>query len=291
MPTSAKSPCPPTSGRPRLLAQFVTTYRMKAIYNSLVIVTLFCHSCTRNLEKESLKEADKDKVEVFHDYSIKERVVESIDISDSIDFKNYYLLSANKLFDFTSLHGDYNLDPEVIINQIKVDYFNESILVQIYYGQWSTHGNSIRLFLLDKEGVLLSEDSIMGCHYHNGTIDIIDWNNDGMDEIQFTIDWPTQSVSYIEQIERIYKISDSYEFCKVFEISKETRDCASSDSIGEVVQREYSFENKSNISVLETLYEINCADFEWHDAIKTKREINSTKYLMTWSQKENRFKK
>jgi len=220
-------------------------------------------------------------------------VLDSLKIDRSIENKKYFMHACERLFDFNSIQFNLeNLTKGFLKENVVVQKFNSHYLVSIYYGQWSTNENEIQLFLLDKDLKEVNKGEIAGCHYHNGIIDVIDWNKDGSDEIQYKIDWPTQSVAYIAHLEKVYEFSKSKGLITIFEIERETRDC--SPTIGElglIIKREYNFLDNETLEVTATSFSLNCDNFEWHDEIKNKRKISSVQYDMKWNKELNKFEK
>jgi len=220
-------------------------------------------------------------------------VLDSLKSDGSIVNKKYFIEACERLFDFNSLQFNLeNLTKDFLKGNVVVKQFNSNYLVLIYYGQWSTNGNEIQLFLFDKDLNEVNKGEIDGCHYHNGVIEVIDWDSDGLDEIQFKIDWPTQSVAYIAHLEKIYEFSESKGLKQIFEIERETRDC--SPTIGElglVIKRKYKFLDNETLQVTATSFNLNCEDFEWHDEIKNKSKISSVQYDMKWNKELYKFEK
>ena len=221
------------------------------------------------------------------------KVIDSLRIDTEIKNAKYFIYACEHLFDFKSLQFELNnLTTDFLKDNIKIESLNGNYLITINYKQWSTNGNSIKLFLYDNDLEKLGKGEILGCHYHNGVINIFDWNNDSIDEIQYRIDWPTQSVAYIEHIEEIYRFTDSFNFEKIFRISLETRDCNfTREGKGELVERQYKFQNQKQIKVTEVVFTFDCEYFEWHDKIKGKQKINSKEYLMVWNDSKKTYEK
>ncbi|MGB1041355.1 MAG: hypothetical protein ACPGVD_10815, partial [Flavobacteriales bacterium] len=67
-------------------------------------------------------------------------------------------------------------------------------LVKIKYEDGSKLYYSYYVALINNEQQILESDFIEGCKYHNGTLRIEDWNNDGIQNIIYNIDYPTSSV-------------------------------------------------------------------------------------------------
>jgi len=221
------------------------------------------------------------------------KIIDSLRIDDAIKNKEYFIYACEHLFDFKSLQFEMkNLTTDFLKSNVTIKAFNDNFLITINYEQWSKNGNSIKLFLYDKQLKKLGKGIIMGCHYNNGEIKIIDWNNDSIDEIRYRIDMPTQSVAYIEHMEDIYRFSKSFNFEKIFSISLETRDCSpTSGEKGEITERNYQFLNPQEIKVTEVAYTIDCENFEWHDKITKKQKLNSNEYLMVWNDNKKKFEK
>lgn len=220
-------------------------------------------------------------------------VLDSLKIDKSIVNKKCFIQACERLFDFSSLQFDFeNLTKDFLKSNVVVQQLNGNYLVSIHYGPWSTNGNVIQLFLLDQDLNEVNKGEIDGCHYHNGIIEIFDWDNDGMDEIQFKIDWPTQSIAYIVHLEQVYKFSESNGLKKIFEIERETRDCSPTVGVlGLVIKRIYKFLDDKTLQVTATSFNLNCEDFEWHDEIKNKNKLNSVQYNMKWNKELNKFEK
>lgn len=270
------------------------------ILTLLLLIVIGCNSKQNNstlvIETTDSDSVTFDKLTENNDSAIDSnitKVIDSLKIDNEIKNAKYFIYACEHLFDFNSLQFELrNLSRDFLKDNVKTAFFNGEILITINYEQWSTNGNSIKLFLFNSNLKKLGNGEIMGCHYHNGVIKIYDWNNDSIDEIQYRIDWPTQSVAYIEHIEEIYRFTESFDFEKIFSISLESRDCSPTrEEKGEIVERHYKFKNQKEIKVTEDVYSFECENFEWHDKIKEKRKINSNEYLMIWNDNKKTFEK
>lgn len=223
------------------------------------------------------------------------RLIESL--TDSIkkdsSFENKHLLihACEKLINFNNIRIENNMiDLKFISDHLDIKTLNNQHLITFEYENSTSVINAIDLFLLDGSLNTLGKGVIMGCHYHNGSIRISDWNNDSKDEIIYRIDWPTQSVAFIEHREQVYRFTDSFEFENIFEISLETRDCGpTSGEAGIIVERSYKFIDSAQIKVSAVEYLIDCEDFEWHDKLENKKFKSKTNYLLVWNEDKRSF--
>ncbi|MCB0540156.1 MAG: hypothetical protein KDE33_21750 [Bacteroidetes bacterium] len=276
---------------------------MKSRFKILTLLFLFVIGCNskQNNNTSVIEKTDDDSVTFEKltknnnsaiDSNIS-KVLDSLKIDTEIKSAKYFIYACEHLFDFNSLQFEFNnLSTGFLKDNIKIKSYNSDFLITINYEQWSTNGNSIKLFLYNNNLKELGNGELMGCHYHNDVIKIYDWNNDSIDEIQYRIDWPTQSVAYIEHIEEIYRFTESFDFENIFCISLETRDCSPTrEEKGEVVERHYKFMNQKEIKVTELVFSFDCENFEWHDRINKKKKVNSNEYLMKWNENKKTFEK
>ena len=151
-----------------------------------------------------------------------------------------------------------------------------------YEREWcSNQGNIIALYLIDKENKLIDNDTINGCHYHNGEIEIKDWNNDKIDDIVFAINTPVQSVPIIGSYLRVYSLNkQTSKLYNKFELETQSRDCAfDQENVCELVERLYKFnDNRTMITIKENTFSFERADFEWEEQINNKKLVRDSSY-------------
>jgi hypothetical protein len=276
---------------------------MKSKFKILTFILIILNGCNfkqnnKDLVKESIgtncvtSEKPIENNNSVFDSNIS-MVLDSLKTDNEIKNAKYFIYACENLFDFKSLQFELNnLTTDFLKENVKIERYNGNYLIIINYEHWSTNSNSIKLFYYDNALNKLGDGEIMGCHYHNGVIKIYDWNNDSIDEIQYRIDWPTQSVAYIQHIEEVYRFTDSSNFEKIFSISLETRDCSpTGEEKGEIIERKYQFKNQKEIKVTEVVFSFDCKNFEWHDKINNKKKVNSNEYLMLWNDNKKTFEK
>lgn len=266
---------------------------MRTLNYILSIIFVIVVSCDHINNDNNSNLIPEDSVSQSIKKPTSDSIISSVIDSLRADNSQYFIYACENLFDYSSLliESKY-ITTDFLKNNIKVNSFNGNKLIAIYYEEWSTLGKSIKLFLFNNELKKLGEGILESCHYHYGKIQIMDWNNDSIDEIQYRIDIPTQSVPYIEYIEDIYRFNESYTLENIFRISLETRDCApSSMENGKVTERRYLFINPDEIKVKEIVYSIDCKDFSFHERIDYKQKSDSNEYTMIWSKANNTFKK
>ena len=274
---------------------------MIQVNNILLFILLILASCScaedrsstvNDSEKNGSKES-KDSLntnEATNNKLVKS-LTDSIKRDDSIENRNLLIHACEKLINFSNIKIENDLiNLKFITDHVDIRTLNNQHLLIVEYDSETSGINAIDLFLLDDNLITLGKGVIMGCHYHNGSIRISDWDNNSRDEIIYRIDWPTQSVAFIEHQEKVYRFTDSYEFENIFEIPLETRDCGpASGEKGILVERSYKFIDSVQIKVSAVEYSIECQDFEWHDKIKNKIIESKTNYLLVWSENKRAF--
>lgn len=268
---------------------------MKYFLYILCFILLCCNSSQQDVdrEKESQQSAIDD-IEILTkpipllDPSIIS-VIDSLKSINNHPFKEKFIFACEYLFDYSSLHFETkDLSTSFLQNAVTIERLNANFLVIIEYEKWSKIGNSQKLFLLDKQLNVLSEGSIQGNKYLNGSIQIVDWNNDTKKEILYKEHSPSSSIPYISTFEEIYHFTDDLKFEQIFHLETQLRNC-SNQKAGELIERHYKFNNQQKIQVNETTYSFDCADFSWDEEIKKKRQITSKEYFMYFNETERCF--
>ncbi len=199
--------------------------------------------------------------------------------------RKQYIYSVQNLFDFNNMVSEFPyIDMRFLLKSIEVQKFNGYFLTSInYQDSWAGEaGNIIALYLLDSENNIITSDTIPGCHYHNGAINIVDWDNDKFEDIVFTIDWPVQSVAITAFSIHVYSLDfTNRKLYKKFYLETQYRNCHldSTDNCM-CVERSYDFsDDYKTIEIQENTYSFNKNEFEWEKPIKNKKIVGKDKYF------------
>ena len=163
-------------------------------------------------------------------------------------------------------------------------------MVQIYCDNYPNMEHQIKLQLCDEKLNVLKSDSILGNKYHNGIIQVVDWNNDGLEDLKFNILNPTSSVAHCHYDEVVFTVNSDNKFSEIFNLTLDERACtAISEFKGEMTQRAYFFVDGQTIEVIQRRYSFPCESFKFEGAITNAQLLSTIKFQLKWDVSKNRF--
>lgn len=219
------------------------------------------------------------------------RTLDSLSKDNSIPNKNIFLFACKSLFvPDTTIYAPEAITTKYAKSNIIVDEFGDNYLIQIYSDDYSNKSHQIKLYVCDDNLNIITTDSIPGNKYHNGTIQVLDWNKDGLEDLKFNILNPTSSITHCQNDEKIFTLNSDNNFTEIFNLTLDERSCtALSDFKGELIQKKYSFVDNQTIEVIQQEYTFPCENFKFDGPIADGRLCSTTKYLLKWNATKNFF--
>lgn len=150
---------------------------------------------------------------------------------------------------------------------------------------------SLHLYFYDDIYQLKHVDSISGNRYHNGEIKIMDWDNDGEDEIVFNLIQPVSSVAFHEWQKVVYKFTCDEGLSNIFEIINEEIDCGLEldPNFGVRTTRADSLVSKNKLKITETTHKYDCDMYDVDPVFNSDDWLTKIEYVMVWNEDEGRF--
>ncbi|MEM6343496.1 MAG: hypothetical protein AAF927_06430 [Bacteroidota bacterium] len=217
-----------------------------------------------------------------------DRLIDTIEKQASPS-KDKLLFGIENLVDY----HNFRFSPE----QLSVKYLESLIHHETfnrYELYWLSHGHASKLayktliYLIDQKGKLLLSDTLAGNKYENGSVKVLDWNQNGKEEIQYKVNAITSSVPIISEHELIYEFdAKRHALHLMMEIELDSRNCAEDD--GFLIKQSYQFLQAGIIQVQKDEFEIDCAHFAWRGDIDGMKKIKSTQYLLNWSKDKRQY--
>ncbi len=264
---------------------------MKTIYLLFFSIIILFSACLQKNKKskEQINNNDTSIVspEISTQISLevkKESIIDSLNKNYNGSYKKQYLYSIEKLFNYNNIGFDLKyLDLKFFSEIIKIYKFNDYFLTSINYDSYWSHEsrNEIVIYLLDENNNIVINDTIRGCHYHNGEIKIIDWDKDKKEDIVFTIDYPTQSIPHLISQLTVYSFDIKTNlFYEKFYLELEERNCFEKKDSCIFIERFFTLsKDRKTIEIKENTYTFDVEDMQWENTIKNKQIINKTKYF------------
>jgi hypothetical protein len=167
-----------------------------------------------------------------------------------------------------------------------VAQFNAHWAIWLEYGGGLLPGdNHIACYVVDENLQVLAKRVLHGCHYHNGNVEFVDLDADGIHELKFTLAFPTQSVPVIDTFSEYYALVGDSLVLK-FSVTTDERRAGVSYEPGKGlwIQRSYAYDPASEyIEVAERTYSFAPDDFRFEgpiqDARLTRQEHNRFRYV------------
>lgn len=234
---------------------------------------------------------------------------EETEKSESIDSLDYYLnivldslieipnnkqlaIACKTHFERSRIKFNPNiLNTNFIRDNFKLIQYNSIQILSVNYADWSWEEPTLLLYFIDETGKLISQDSINGCHYHNGQLSVEDWNNDKSDELIFRMHYPTTSVYHDNYIMSVYKLDSNNKLKQIFDLIERTRDCGIpvDENYGTETVRKYIWINSGKIRLTETVYKFDCETSKRDQPVVYERTISSRIYNMVWDNSIGKF--
>lgn len=163
-----------------------------------------------------------------------------------------------------------------------VSHFDTLRVVWFEHGVLIPEGHRLACRVVDQNLQLRATRTFAGCHYHNGTIDFVDLDQDGVNELRFTLAYPIQSVPHIETSAAYYAMSADSLVLKFDLVTDERKaDVSFKPGKGIWVRRALEFDPLSrSIIVSERTYAFASKNFSFNGDIRSTRltETNQIKY-------------
>lgn len=259
---------------------------LKLIACLILFSALACN--TNDGETSKLKDRHNEKINVYTTWN---STLDSLSNDNSIPNKNIFLFACKNLFaQDSAIYKPEDLTTKYAKSNIIVDEFGDNYLIQIYSDDYSNKSHQIKLYVCDDNLNIITTDSIPGNKYHNGTIQVLDWNKDGLEDLKFNILNPTSSITHCQNDEKIFTLNSDNNFTEIFNLTLDERSCtALSDFKGELIQKKYSFVDNQTIEVIKQEYTFPCENFKFDGPIADGRLRSTTKYLLKWNATKNFF--
>lgn len=259
---------------------------LKLIACLILFSALACN--TNDGETSKLKDRNNEKINVYTTWN---RTLDSLSKDNSVPNKNIFLFACKSLFvPDTTIYAPEAITTKFAKSNIIVDEFRDNYLIQIYSDDYSSKSHQIKLFVCDDKLDILTSDSIPGNKYHNGTIQILNWNTDSLEDLKFNILNPTSSIAHCQYDEVVFTLNSENNFTEIFNLTLDERSCtAITDFKGEMTQRVYSFVDYQTIEVIQRTYSFPCENFEFEGLIVDTQLRTTIKYQLKWNALKNCF--
>lgn len=259
---------------------------LKLIACLFLFSALACN--TNDGETSKLKDHNNEKINVYTTWN---STLDSLSNDNSIRNKHIFLFACKSLFiPDTTVYATEALTTKFAKSNIIVEEFRGNYLIQIYSDNYSTKSHQIKLFVCNDKFDILTRDSIPGNKYHNGRIQILDWNNDSLEDLKFNILNPTSSVTHGHYDEIIFTLNSENNFAEIFNLTLDERACtAITDFKGEMTQRAYAFVDYQTIEVIQRTYSFPCENFEFEGVIANAQLRSTIKFQLKWDVLKNCF--
>lgn len=210
--------------------------------------------------------------------------------SQNLENTDRLIFGINSFIDTTAFYFEpHLLSVEYLEKMVNYNSFNGNALYWINHNHGSKEAYSTMLFLINDDDKVIAKDTLLSNRYELGQINILDWNNDGQDELQYLSSNIGSSVPIIGKYETIYAFdNNSNQFQNIFQIEYDYRNCdPTTPNI--LIKQSYQFISDQKIKVQKSEYSINCDSFEWEGDIKGIKKKSTKSYILNWNEQKKKF--